>query len=219
MNKENHCARANIELPARWLELMKKLGLAENRATYYSLVEAYSEKHRQYHNLSHLYSVLARLDESEHLTQKKDEIEFALWFHDAIYDPLSKSNEPDSADWAHDFLEENGVSEMTKELVHRLIMATAHSYVPLNDDEKLIVDIDLTILGISKAQYAQFESGVRGEYQQVPSSVYAKGRKAVLMEFLQRERIYSTDFFYEAFEKQARENLQSELGRLKGNDI
>jgi predicted metal-dependent HD superfamily phosphohydrolase len=206
-------------LNARWLELMKRLGLSENRETYHSLIDAYSEKHRQYHNLSHLRSILAQLDETGHLTENKDEIELALWFHDAVYKPFSKSNESDSADWACKFLQDNRMSEQTQEMVHRLIMATSHSCVSDNDDEKLIVDIDLSILGTAKEQYAQFESGVRSEYQQVPSDVYARGRKAVLKGFLQRDRIYSTDLFYERFEEQARNNIQSELCRLQGDKV
>jgi predicted metal-dependent HD superfamily phosphohydrolase len=202
-------------LTARWLELMKRLGLSENRETYHQLIDAYSEKYRKYHNLSHLCSVLARLDEVKHLTEKKDEIELALWFHDAVYQPFSKSNESDSAEWARKFLDENDMTEQVQELVHRLVLATSHSSVLKSDDEKLIVDVDLSILGTSKDQYAQFETGVRSEYRQVPSSVYARGRKAVLKGFLQRDRIYSSEPFYEAFERQARNNLESELCRLQ----
>jgi predicted metal-dependent HD superfamily phosphohydrolase len=56
---------------------------------------------------------------------------------------------------------------------------------------------------------------VRSEYRHVPSYVYARGRKAVLMMFLQRDRIYSSEPFYDALERQARNNLQSELCRLQ----
>lgn len=201
-------------LISRWLELMKRLGLPENRDSYNKLVDAYSEKHRQYHNVSHLCSVLTRLDEVEHLTEQKDEMALALWFHDAVYKPFSKSNESDSADWARKFLDENDMSEQVQERVHRLVMATSHSSVPKSDDEKLIVDIDLSILGRPEDQYAQFEAGVRCEYRKVPSCIYASSRKAVLRGFLQRDRIYSSEPFYMALEGQARRNLQSELSRL-----
>jgi predicted metal-dependent HD superfamily phosphohydrolase len=199
--------------------MMKSLGLSENRETYAALIDSYSEKHRQYHNVSHLCSVLERLDEVEHLTEKKDEMALALWFHDAVYKPFSKSNESDSADWARKFLDENDMSEQVQELVHRLVMATSHSSVPKSDDEKLIVDIDLSILGRAEDQYAQFEAGVRYEYRKVPSCIYARSRKFVLRGFLQRDRIYSSEPFYEEFERQARNNLQSELSRLQGDGV
>ena len=206
-------------LISRWLKMMESLGLPENRDSYNKLVDAYSEKHRQYHNVSHLCSVLSRLDEVEHLTEQKDEIELALWFHDAVYKPFSKSNESDSADWARKFLDENDMSEQVQERVHRLVMATSHSSVPKSDDEKLIVDIDLSILGKAEDQYAQFETGVRAEYRKVPSCIYARSRKAVLRGFLQRDRIYSSELFYGALERQARKNLQDELSRLQGGEV
>lgn len=202
-------------LNARWLDLMKRLAISENKRTYTALVEAYSEKHRQYHNLSHLRSVFTQLDKVGHLTNNKDEIELALWFHDAIYKPFSKSNESDSADWARQFLAENNQPEQMQERVHQLVMATSHSSVPYSDDEKLMVDIDLSILGQPQDQYTEFQAGVRHEYRKLPLCIYAKGRKAVLKSFLQRERVYSTEPFYEAFEMQARKNLQSELSRLQ----
>jgi len=203
----------------RWLKMMKRLGLPENRDICNRLVDAYSEKHRQYHNVSHLCSVLERLDEVEHLTENKYEIALALWFHDAIYKPFSKSNESDSADWARKFLDENDMSEQVQERVHRLVMATSHSSIPNSDDEKLIVDIDLSILGRAEDQYSHFEAGVRCEYQKVPSCIYARSRKAVLKGFLQRDRIYSSESFYEAFERQARKNLKGELSRLQGGRV
>jgi len=206
-------------LISRWLMMMKSLGLHENRDSYNRLIDAYSEKHRQYHNVSHLCSVLERLDEIEHLTENKYEIALALWFHDAVYKPFSKSNESDSADWARKFLDENDMSEQLQERVHRFVMATSHSSVPNRDDEKLIVDIDLSILGRDKDQYAQFEAGVRREYRKIPSCIYARSRKAVLRGFLQRDRIYSSEPFYEALERQARKNLQGELSRLQGGEI
>jgi predicted metal-dependent HD superfamily phosphohydrolase len=199
--------------------MMKSLSLPENRDSYIRLVDAYSEKHRQYHNVSHLCSVLERLDEVEHLTENKYEIALALWFHDAVYKPFSKSNESDSADWARKFLAENDMTVQAQERVRQLVMATSHSSVPKSDDEKLIVDIDLSILGRAEDHYVQFEAGVRCEYRKVPSCIYARSRKAVLREFLQRDRIYSSEPFYEALERQARKNLQGELSRLQGGEI
>lgn len=206
-------------LISRWLDLMKRLGISENRETYTAIIDAYSEKHRKYHNVSHLCSVLTSLDEVEHLTEKKDEIALALWFHDAVYKPFSKSNESDSADWVRNFLDANDMSEQAQERVHRLVMATSHASFPKSDDEKLIVDIDLSILGRAEDQYALFETGVRCEYRKVPSCIYARCRKVVLRSFLERDRIYSCEPFYEAFERQARSNIQSELSRLEGQRI
>ncbi|CAN0603202.1 unnamed protein product [Ectocarpus sp. 12 AP-2014] len=93
-------------------------------------------------------------------------------------------------------------------------MATAHSSSPVSIDEKLIVDIDLAILGLSKATYQSFSEGVRQEYRRVPSFIYRRKRKEVLSSFLRRERIFSFEHFRERYEATARENVASEIGRL-----
>ena len=201
-------------LLSRWQHLMKLMELPENLATYHALIKAYSEKHRKYHNVSHLDSVFTWLDSVDHLTVNKGPIELALWFHDAIYKPFSSSNESDSADWARKFLDENNISQQTQELVYQLVMATSHSSIPKSDDEKLIVDIDLSILGQPEDRYEAFSTAVRSEYRLVPSSIYARNRRSVLVASLNRERIYSSEFFYKTLEKQASKNLQSELNRL-----
>lgn len=201
-------------LLSRWQKLMSGLGLPESLDTYNSLIESYSQKHRKYHNVSHLKAVLECLDSVEHLTVHKDQIELALWFHDAVYKPFSKSNEHDSAVWASKFLRENNSTKELQEFVHRLVMATAHLSVPENEDEKLIVDIDLSILGRSEDTYKHFQEGVRYEYRKVPSCIYARKRNEVLKGFLDRDRIYLSELLHELFEKQARKNIQRELSRL-----
>lgn len=43
---------------------------------------------------------------------------------------------------------------------------------------------------------------------------YQQGRKAVLERFLQRPRLYFSEFFYTKFEQQARANLSQEIAEL-----
>ena len=84
----------------KWLLLMQNLGLTENQNTYNLLLQAYSEKHRHYHNKCHIDAVLKHLENSISLAGNPYEVELALWFHDAVYKPFSSSNELDSANWA-----------------------------------------------------------------------------------------------------------------------
>ncbi len=93
-------------------------------------------------------------------------------------------------------------------------MATSHSHVPSSNDEMLITDIDLAILGSSEDRYSRFEADVRREYKKVPDCIYRRKRKAVLNVFLNRGRIYSIYQFYDKFESQARVNLRRELNSL-----
>ena len=199
---------------SRWLELMSRLGLANNEDTYAALVNAYSEKHRFYHSTDHISAVLRQLDESKTAPNKPYELELALWFHDAIYQPFSSTNEQDSADWAARFLRANACGSDLVNNVHKLIMATCHTASLSTDDERLIVDIDLTILGASEAVFQQFDLNVRKEYKRVPLIIYKRKRKAVLRSFLERDRIYQCDDFFERFEVQARINLEASIKNL-----
>lgn len=198
----------------RWLDLMSNFGFDMNKDTYSALEKSYSEKHRHYHNTSHITAVLKSLNESKVLTNHANELELALWFHDAIYKPLSSTNELDSANWAADFLKQNKADEDTINKVYQLIMATLHDCTPKESDDKLIVDIDLAILGSSKDVYDHFEKGVRKEYKFVPMALYSKKRKEILESFLSRERIYSHDYFYDKLEQSARDNIRGAIQSL-----
>ena len=204
-----------MNLRARWLRLMSEFSLTENIDTYASLQNAYAEPHRHYHNISHLLAVLNQLDAASHLADRPHEVELALWFHDAIYKPFSSSNEADSAKWAYAFLNENKVNDSIRANVTRLILATSHNGDADSGDEKLIVDIDLTVLGQSSDTYKSYCDGVRKEYRQVPSFIYRWKRKALLRDFISKESIYHFALFRKSLEGQARCNLQQEIQSLQ----
>lgn len=198
----------------RWKNLMKRMALSENKETYDALIHAYSEDSRRYHNLSHLTSVLTLLDLCEQSALHRNELELALWFHDAVYKPLCTSNEYESAEWAREFLSQNHVNEESIKLVIQLIYATEHSAKSEQGDALLIADIDIAILGQSHDVYEKYARDVRYEYRKVPSFIYKKKRKALLESFLSKPNIFSTAHFYQAFEIQARKNLTNEIRRL-----
>jgi predicted metal-dependent HD superfamily phosphohydrolase len=199
----------------RWLSLMEAWGFSENRTTFDALVSAYSDSGRHYHSTGHISACLRHLDTCRHQLDFPREVELALWFHDAIYKPLSGSNEKDSADWAASFLEENGASQDDTGRVHRLVMATRHTGLPETGDEAALVDIDLSILGAAPEIYADFENAVREEYRMVPWDLYRQKRSEVLRGFLERPAIYVSGCLPEAMEARARENLRGAIARLE----
>lgn len=198
----------------RWQELMHRIGLDTHLNTYSELLSCYKQKHRFYHNESHIDAVLKYYDESKKLANNCNAVEVALWFHDAIYKPYSSSNELKSANWAFNFLKEHKNDDTFAENVHSLIMATLHNASPKDNDEQLIVDIDLSILGSQTKVYAQFEKNIREEYKFVPNILYKKKRKEILSGFLKRERIYTHDFFHGKLEVLARANLTTTIEKL-----
>ena len=203
----------------RWKELMGYFGIDENLDTFSRLQKAYSEKHRYYHNTQHINATLSHLDlVADQITNIKA-VELALWFHDAVYNPFSSSNEVDSADWASDFLKKNSISTDLSNEVYELILATLHDKA-LQDavsgvkDEHFIVDIDLSILGSKAEVYQTFERLVRKEYRWVPSFIYKKKRRQVLESFMQRKSIYYSQYFQDLYEKTARLNISNALADL-----
>lgn len=194
---------------------MKRLSLGPNEHTFEELRSAYAEDHRHYHTSEHIDNCLNLLSENRELAECPDEVELALWFHDAVYKPVSRTNEADSADWAHSFMLANSTDLQAAERVSKLILATAHQARPEDSDAQLLVDIDLSILGSTKARYEQFETEVRREYKWVPGPIYRRERRRILQSFIDRDSIYNTVNLTERFEARARKNLAHAIRKLQ----
>ena len=134
-------------------------------------------------------------------------VALAIWYHDAIHRPRAGDDEEASAQLAKERLGAAGVPGPVVENVVALILHTRHAELPPPGDPALLVDIDLAILGAEPERYAEYERGIRQEYRWVPKVIYRSKRAAVLRGFLDRDRIYSTDFFRKQLEAKARANL------------
>lgn len=196
-------------LPVRsWQRAWAVLGLSAPEGLMQRLLGAWAEPQRHYHSQQHLHECLALLEPALDLAQHPGEVELALWFHDAVYDPQGKGNEACSADWACEALAQAGASHEVQQRVRALIMATCHDAEPVGDDARLLVDIDLAILGADPARFAEYDAQVRAEYRWVPGWLYRRKRREVLAGFLARPAIYGTERFRERFEGRARENMR-----------
>jgi predicted metal-dependent HD superfamily phosphohydrolase len=200
----------------RWNTLLVGLGARADTATFAKLEAVYAENHRAYHTTRHIDECLSLFDSFRPLAAHPAQVECALWFHDAIYEPMSSSNEERSADWMATFCVGVGVAKDAVERIRAHIMATRHVGLAEDDDGRLVVDIDLAILGSDIARYAEFERDVRKEYKWVPGMVYRRKRAEILQSFLDRSRIYHWQPLYERFEARARINVESAIQNLKG---
>ena len=90
------------------------------------------------------------------------------------------------------------------------------THVPSADDCRLMLDIDLGILGTPPDVFESYDQAIRREYHWVPEPDYRKGRATVLASFLNRDAIYRTSAFVEQHEKQARSNLERKINELSG---
>ena len=195
---------------------MEEWGLAPSGEVFASLTAAYSEPHRRYHDGRHIDDCLAQLDSAAGLAEFPEEVELALWFHDAVYEPTSSTNELDSAERALAFLRTAGAEGARSRRVYDHILATRHGDEALRGDAAVVVDVDLSILGREPGTYDVFEQAIREEYRWVPPPIYRRKRAEILSSFLARPAIYSTEHFRRRFEARARENLDRALRSLRG---
>ena len=94
-------------------------------------------------------------------------------------------------------------------------MATRHHGLPEGADARLLVDIDLAILGRPRGEFDEYEANIRKEYLFVSWPEYRPARSAVLRSFMDRPAIYSTDYFRRKYENRARANLERSLDNLE----
>ncbi len=199
---------------SQWYEVWARLGAtAPPVHLYEDLIACYGELHRRYHTLQHLDECLEQLDSVRGLAERPDEIEVALWFHDAIYDVRRDDNEERSAHWARESLSAAGVSSDVVNRVRSLILVTDHRSPPQGRDAEIMVDIDLAILGAEPARFDEYERQIQEEYDWVAEDVFRHERARILTGFLARPRIFRTDHFCERFEARARENIARAIRR------
>ncbi|MEM8710731.1 MAG: N-methyl-D-aspartate receptor NMDAR2C subunit, partial [Planctomycetota bacterium] len=177
---------------------------------------AYAEPHRAYHNAEHILECLQVFDSVREEAEIPDELEFALWLHDAIYRSRGGDSEAQSADWAVRILEAGGADAACVERVRELIMVTLHTEAATDGDAALMVDVDLSILGRSEERFDRYEDDVRREYRWVPGPLFRSKRREMLKAFLARPILFQTPQLRERLEDQARRNLQRSIERLGG---
>jgi predicted metal-dependent HD superfamily phosphohydrolase len=213
------------ELALRWLTtfqthiLMPRAGQDTEKLTqaWLRLLQHYQQPHRHYHNISHIHACLIWFDKVKAQLNNPLAVELAIWFHDVIYDVRKSDNELQSGYYAVTALTNLGISANLSQRVYELILLTRHPNKPDPQsvdmqDQALLLDIDLSVLGQTQDVYQVYETAIRAEYQHVPRWLYKIARKRLLKLFLKQPVIYHSSYFQEKFEYQARLNIQSALG-------
>lgn len=198
----------------RWNNLISNFGISKDNQTYNALVNRYTERGRFYHNVRHITEMLSIFDQHLHLVHQQHQVELAIWFHDAVYDISSSSNEQDSALLAEQFLLKHGVSRQVTKQVYQLICSTAHNTHLTDNDQMLLTDIDLAILGADKDVFDRYEQNIRQEYAEVDLHTYNTGRRHILTRLNHKASIYYTREFQKTYEIRARYNLSRAIQKL-----
>ena len=171
-------------LQSSWTRCWNSLNASgDGSALMQRLASAYEEPHRKYHTIQHLSECLFLVENNLDLAVESAEVEIALWFHDAIYNVKASDNEARSADWAEASLREAGVGQERIDRIRQHILATRHAALPEGQDQMLLVDIDLSILGAPRPRFEEYETQVRAEYGWVPGFLFRRKRRDILAEF------------------------------------
>lgn len=199
-----------------WNDLTHDLPIIKTEL-YQNLTDLYNSEDRFYHNLSHIEALLKLSEEHRQLLESQKNIDFVIWYHDAIYDASKSNNEEESAQLAKKDLTKLGLDANIIENCYDLIIATKTHQLPKDldsFDSQFLLDIDLSILASERDQYIEYTQHIRKEYTIYPDSIYKEGRKKVLRHFLEMEHIYKTELFQNLWEFRAKENLSYEISLL-----
>jgi predicted metal-dependent HD superfamily phosphohydrolase len=200
----------------RWLDIWRSLGKSDAPAGWYErLTTAYAEPHRHYHNQQHIAECLKEFDTARYVAKQPAAIEFALWFHDAVYNPKAADNEEQSAALLKRCAADGALPDSFIETSARFVMATKTHEAHGDCDAALMIDVDLSILGQDEKRFFEYEQQISREYSWVPENVFAFKRAEILNQFLSRPTIFMTDLFRSKYEEQARHNLTASISALR----
>jgi predicted metal-dependent HD superfamily phosphohydrolase len=172
-----------------------------------AIAEAYQQPHRHYHNLSHIEALISFEDQFE----ISDNVWWAIWFHDFVYDTHTNDNEEQSqkifSEWSIK-LDLPDMPNVNCRKIYDLIKLSKHENqkVYIDHDANLFLDLDLSILGVARDKFEEYDEQIRKEYSWVPDDIFNAKRKEILTKF-RAGPIFRTARMIAQFEEQAQKNL------------
>jgi len=188
-------------------------------AVLVDLKQRHAEPQRHYHTWAHIEALLGWFGQRRVHLHDPLSVELAILFHDAVYDPTRSDNEAESARLLGD-ADLPDLDDTVRARALRLIEATARHEIPEGldgpdrNDMAEFLDMDLSILGARREVFDAYEDAIRREYAFVPEDLYREARRGILQRFLERERLYFSDWGRERFEATARVNLAPSIAAL-----
>jgi predicted metal-dependent HD superfamily phosphohydrolase len=198
-------------LQEQWHELIP-LTEPASKIYFNQLLTAYSDPQRFYHTPQHLYHLIRLLHEASIVDPA---VYWASFYHDYIYVAGKQDNEAKSAELAKKQMIELHIHPTLIERCCELILLTKNHQLNKDDpDAAAFLDADMAILGADEKVYVDYVEKVRKEYAVIPEFLYNRGRNKFLEVCLNQQRLFTTDWFFNRFETQARKNLAWELTRF-----
>jgi predicted metal-dependent HD superfamily phosphohydrolase len=147
------------------------------------------------------------------LIRDRSFVGYAIWFHDAVYQPGRPDNETLSANWARTSLASQ--PELATRVAHVIEMTKNHADGEAGGDAALFLDIDIAILGAPWETYCAYAAGIRAEYPHIVDPAFAGGRGAFLEKQLTHARTFRTELYESELGETARANMRWELEEMR----
>lgn len=162
---------------------------------------------RSYHNWDHILTGFKDIFEYFHGNpeqQLNKELIFAWLYHDYVYKTDGTDNELESFKAA----KLNTINPSYLAGMKNLWLCTKHNDTAITQDEKLICDVDLAVLGDWWESFTRTNRAIELEWAAYSRLELLKGRKEFFEKLLARRNIYYLDYFYHRYESQARCNIE-----------
>ncbi|MAA80060.1 MAG: hypothetical protein CL916_12465 [Deltaproteobacteria bacterium] len=177
--------------------------------------EQYTKPKRFYHTIEHVESLIEQYHSIHNLWENHCAVYLAFLYHDIIYEYGAKDNEEQSAIFAQKHILKyipNGKNFLPRTM-HLIRQTALHGQLQrkdLDQEERLFLDCDMSILGSNPAKFKEYENQIEQEYTQVYSKIlYKIGRKQFRKNLYKAPRIFFSDLFHQKYDNQARKNLSS----------
>ena len=138
--------RTYMNLKTIYFDLLAAIGFRQNDIEKHWIIleKAYPQKNRYYHNLSHLENMMLSFTKYQSEIQMKNEVRYAIFYHDIVYNAKKTDNELKSAEFALSIIPKEATINRT--LVFDMIVATKQHEYNVNEDTNWLIDFDLEIL-------------------------------------------------------------------------
>ncbi len=198
-----------------WRRCLLDSAIDESSVIHQQLIVSYSEPQRFYHTLVHIEHCLSLFDKIKTRLHIPEALELAIWYHDVVYKPGAKDNEQLSADLF--MATTKGIfDDSLRNTVYQHIMATVHDESEIkNTDTDYMLDIDLSSFGRPWPEFIRDSENVRLEMKSMPEDEYYQKMATFQNNLFARPKFFRSDYFYQHYESQARQNRSDYIETIK----
>lgn len=171
------------------MELQRLLDKWNIKCDIGTILGMWNESHRSYHGLDHLNDLISLIEErkQEYTEKECEKMMLAALFHDAVYDPASKTNEEDSARFLMECAQEK--SDDIKHVRDMILETKSHAATtPLSES---FCGLDMNIVERGIEDLIEWERGISEEYSIYPKEEYKEGRIKFLESLLDKHPLNS----------------------------